>query len=93
MTRTHKWNAHKQDAGPKYFSRAGGHIDMNPAKVARGGFGKHNWGQPGDELGDEEEFDNQQFFAKSTRRNSNHAVNEQAMKDLNEKCNKLVSET
>ncbi|GBL50097.1 hypothetical protein CAJCM15448_23710 [Candidozyma auris] len=85
MTRTHKWNTHKKDAVPRYFSRSGGHTDMNPSKVARSGFGKHNWGQPGDELDDEEGFEDQTFFSKSNRRNSNHAINEQALKELNEK--------
>ncbi|QWU86377.1 hypothetical protein CA3LBN_000595 [Candidozyma haemuli] len=86
-----RWNANK-NAGPRYFSRAGGHTDMNPSKVARGGFGKHNWGQPGDELDDQEEFDDQVFFSKSRRRSSNHAMNEQMLKELNEKCDKLVTE-
>lgn len=36
---------------PKYFSKHG-HAGVDPRSAKKGGFGKGNWGKPGDELDD-----------------------------------------
>lgn len=89
MTRTQKWTVHEGASEPRYFSH-NGHAGTDPNKVCRGGSGKFNWGKPGDELDDESELANQEFFGKSKRRNSNHAMNEQNMKDTTDRCNQII---
>lgn len=89
MTRTHKWTVHEGAAEQKYFTH-NGHADMDPNKVSKQGNGKFNWGKPGDELQDQEEMAGQEFFGKSARRNSNHAQNEQLIKETTEKCDEKM---
>lgn len=89
MTRTHKWTVHEGAAEQRYFTH-NGHADMDPNKVSKQGSGRFNWGKAGDELGDEEEMANQEFFRKSNRRNSNHAQNEQMMKDTSDQCDERM---
>lgn len=88
MTRTHKWTVHEGASEQKYFTH-NGHADMDPNKVRKDGNGKFNWGKPGDELNDEEGLD-KPLFGKSGRRNSNHAQNEQNMKEVSEKCDSMM---
>lgn len=83
MTRTHKWTVHEKASEQKYFTH-NGHADMDPNKVRKDGNGKFNWGKPGDELNDEKEY--QEHFGKTARRNSNHAHNEEALQEINSKC-------
>lgn len=87
MARTHRWNK-KSEA--RFFSKAGGYTDLNPHKVSRNGSGRHNWGRPGDELEDEPENAGHNYFYRADRRNSNHAVNEDALKRLNDQCNEII---
>lgn len=83
MTRTNKWTVHESQGAPKWFTH-NGHFNTDPTKVRKNGAGKNNWGQPGDELMDEEldQFNGQMF--KNSRRNSNHNVNEVNLKNLNQ---------
>lgn len=89
MTRTHKWTVHEKASEPRYFTH-NGHSDMDPNKVSKQGNGKYNWGKPGDELNDVEELAGQQYFGKSGRRNSNHAMNEQSIKLTMEQCDQQM---
>lgn len=90
MTRTQKWTVHEGASEARYFTH-NGHSNTDPNKVRRGGDGKFNWGKPGDELDDQAEFELQEFFGKSNRRNSNHAINEQNIKDTAERCDKMLN--
>ncbi|GMM30002.1 Tma10 protein [Martiniozyma asiatica (nom. inval.)] len=47
MAHTQHW----QNKEPRYFTK-NGHADMNPNQVKKDGFGKGNWGKPGDEIDD-----------------------------------------
>ncbi|EGW33576.1 ATPase stabilizing factor 15 kDa protein [Spathaspora passalidarum NRRL Y-27907] len=78
MTRTNKVSEKQQE--PKWFTHHGYH-DSDPTKVKKDGAGKNNWGQPGDEL-DKDEFN---FNKSAGRRNSNHALNEERLNNLNDK--------
>lgn len=86
MTRTHKWTVHEGASEQKYFTH-NGHADMDPNKVRKEGSGKYNWGKPGDELCDEEGFSDKKL---SGRRNSNHAHNEQHIREATEKCESMM---
>lgn len=82
MTRTIKWTVHEHASEPKWFTH-NGHFNSNPNGVRKNGAGRNNWGQPGDELRDDASYDNMNFFGQSGRRNSNHSVNEENMRSLN----------
>lgn len=84
MTRTQKWTVHEAASQPKWFTHHG-HANTDPTKIKKEGAGRRNWGQPGDELTDEEMG---HLFGKSTRRNSNHNQNERDMKDLSDTLEK-----
>lgn len=84
MTRTHKWTVHEGASEKRYFTH-NGHADMDPNKVRKDGNGKFNWGKPGDELNDQEEFAGK-MFGQSGRRNSNHAQNENVIRETTEMC-------
>lgn len=75
MTRTNKWTQHEARPDPKYFTHAG-NFGESPNHVKKQGFGKGNWGRPGDEIQDL--IDNGEIpevFNKS-RRGSNVQSNE-----------------
>lgn len=84
MTRTNKWNEHKSNEEPRWFSHNGNYLE-NPNKVKKEGAGKNNWGQPGDELLDDEELT---FLKPTSRRNSNHSQNEEELNEVNEEVNR-----
>lgn len=53
------------------------------------GAGKNNWGQPGDELDDNEV---RHYQKSSGRRNSNHEMNQERLNNLNDKLdNQLMN--
>lgn len=87
MTRTNKWTVHEHAAQPKWFTHHG-HSNTDPTKVKKSGAGRRNWGQPGDELTDEEMISMGTMFGKSMRRNSNHNQNERDLQELNDQCDK-----
>ncbi|CCG21669.1 Stf2 protein [Candida orthopsilosis Co 90-125] len=78
MSKTKKWTVHeKRPQEPKWFTH-NGYINTDPTKIKKNGAGKNNWGQDGDES------DFILFNKKSTsRRNSNHDVNELKLMQLN----------
>ncbi|KAM9921321.1 hypothetical protein OXX59_006597 [Metschnikowia pulcherrima] len=80
MTRTKKWTVHEKASTPKYFTH-NGHFNTDPNKISKNGNGKFNWGRPGDEFMDEEEY------TGAGRRNSNHALNESNLAEKLEDCN------
>lgn len=85
MTRTHKWGVHEHAPELRFFTH-NGHLHTDPNRVRKNGCGRHNWGQPGDEIADEAGFDEQAFFGRSNRRNLNHETNETNMKELSVEC-------
>ena len=89
MTRTNKWTVHeKRPQEPKWFTH-NGHSDTDPTKVKKNGAGKNNWGQPGDELDDNEV---RNYQKSSGRRNSNHEMNQERLNNLNDKLdNQLMN--
>lgn len=82
MTRTKKWTVHEKASEPRFFTH-NGHFNTDPNKVNKNGSGKFNWGQPGDELLDEKDV---VYAANKSRRNSNHAANEQMMEQKFRDC-------
>lgn len=82
MTRTNKWTVHEKSSEPKWFTKTG-HADTDPTKTKKGGAGNFNWGKPGDE--DDVEF---MMYNKNGRRNSNHSMNMEKMKDVEQTCDK-----
>lgn len=87
MTRTNKWTVHEAASKPKWFTH-NGHYNCDPTKVRKNGAGKNNWGQPGNELMDDDDFESFTFFKQENkRRNSNHNVNESNLKSLNDEMN------
>lgn len=80
MTRTNKWTVHEGKPEPKYFSHTGP-LYADPNKVSKSGGGKFNWGKPGDELLDDDNY------APTGRRNSNHEANESVLRAKDEFCN------
>lgn len=72
-------NGKQLPTDPKWFSH-NGHYDTDPTKVKKDGNGKNNWGNPGDELPDQGQYN---LFEHSERRNPNHHAQEQLMKDKN----------
>ncbi|KAH7085056.1 hypothetical protein BKA63DRAFT_559710 [Paraphoma chrysanthemicola] len=62
LTRSHKFtdrdhagiadgSADRESRLPRYFAKSG-HADADPTKTKKGGSGKGNWGNPGDEVED-----------------------------------------
>ncbi|CAR29540.1 hypothetical protein ZYGR_0AD02220 [Zygosaccharomyces rouxii] len=75
MTRTTKWTEHEGRPDPKYFTH-NGHFGENPYNVKKQGYGKGNWGRPGDEIEDLiDDGEIPEVFNKS-RRGSNVQSNE-----------------
>ncbi|KAK6462637.1 hypothetical protein DFJ63DRAFT_319452 [Scheffersomyces coipomensis] len=85
MTRTNKWTVHEKKSEPKWFTHHESYyLNSDPTKVKKFGAGKNNWGKPGDELNDDEEYINFSLFNKSnmSAKNMNHFENESKMNDL-----------
>jgi hypothetical protein len=94
MTRTHKVNSINHQAIaegfprpqniPKFFGKSG-FADQNPKKTKKNGGGRANWGNVGDEVIDDDEFN----FTKARRRSnsssiSNHQRELKSKFDINE---------
>jgi len=89
MTRSHKANDrdHKGLAEgtaaptehlPRFFAKSG-HVDTDPKKIKKDGFGKGNWGGFG------EEVENENFRFTNARRRSNSSTLSHHMGDLKTK--------
>lgn len=85
MAHTQKY--HKLTEEPKYFSKHG-HAGVDPRSAKKNGFGKGNWGKPGDELNDmvnSGEVD----VSMVKRRGSNASGNEHRFTDVQTKSQSL----
>lgn len=92
MSRTKKWTVHEAASEAKWFTH-NGHPNTDPTKVKKLGAGKNNWGQPGDELQDDGDWESIHMFGKSERRNSNHLQHELNLRMLNDQLdNSLFTE-
>ncbi|AJP40463.1 Tma10p [Saccharomyces cerevisiae YJM1356] len=81
MTRTSKWTVHEAKSKPKYFTH-NGNFGESPNHVKRGGYGKGNWGKPGDEINDLIDSGEIKTVFNKTRRGSNSQNNERRLSDL-----------
>lgn len=76
----------KKPQEPKWFTHHG-YYDSDPTKTKKNGAGNFNWGQPGDEMDDEEV---KTFKQSVGRRNSNHEANQEKLRELNDKLDNEI---
>lgn len=86
MAKTEKW----QGAKDRYFTH-NGHPDQAPNAIKKDGFGKGNWGKPGDEVQDmlNDGEISTKMMNKDKRRGSNASKNEDRFLKVHEDSKNL----